>query len=131
MSLPLENALFAFLTGNAAVAALVGTRVYPAPFPEDATMPLIAYHGVSGVPDYPLAGAAFDRTTTFQVNAFGTDQPTARQVADAVVTAVEAWAPATGSGVTVADAWVANDIELYDPDPLVWQIAVDVAILWH
>jgi len=48
--------IFAFLTGDSAVAALVETRVYPGILSEQATRPALSYQVVSQVEDQTLLG---------------------------------------------------------------------------
>jgi len=42
-----EQALYAYLTSHADVAAVLGDRIFPAPAPEDAALPLATYFRVS------------------------------------------------------------------------------------
>ena len=51
-------ALCAKLKGTVAVAAILGTRVYPDRLPQTTTMPAAVYYGISGVDEPLLAGLA-------------------------------------------------------------------------
>lgn len=131
----LENALFTLLSTDSGVSALVSTRILPEPVEEDVAYPLIEYLGISATPDYPLKGPAFDRTTVIQLKCTAKIDPggkkLARQIADAAIAAIEGWAPAAPTGVTIHDAWLNNDgVDLPDPDQHVVRTIVDVGILW-
>ncbi len=47
----IEEALNSVLLGNAEVASLVSTRIYPLMIPEEASLPAVSYQRLSGVRD--------------------------------------------------------------------------------
>lgn len=53
-----EQVVYTLLTGNAAVAALVGTKVYPGLIPQSTAMPAVSYELVSGVEILPINAQA-------------------------------------------------------------------------
>ena len=50
-SMNIEEALYSKLTGDAGVAALVSTRIYPNVVPQDIALPAVAYQRISTVRD--------------------------------------------------------------------------------
>ena len=53
-----EQVVYTLLTGNAAVAALVGTKIYPGLIPQNTAMPAVTYELVSGVEILPINAQA-------------------------------------------------------------------------
>lgn len=53
-----EKIVYTLLTGNAAVAALVGTKIFPGLVPQNTAMPAISYELVSGVEILPINAQA-------------------------------------------------------------------------
>lgn len=56
----IRRALYAKLTGDATLAALIGTRVYDGIAPQSATYPLVVLQHQAGVDAYTFAGRAFE-----------------------------------------------------------------------
>jgi len=50
----IEPALFSLVTGNAGVAALIGTRMYPETLPQAPTYPAIIYQVITGESHYAM-----------------------------------------------------------------------------
>ncbi len=51
-----ESDLVARIIGNADVAGLIGTRLYPLRIPDDAALPAIAYQEIDGIGERTLGG---------------------------------------------------------------------------
>jgi len=74
-----EADVYAALTGNAGVAALVGTRVYPQQLPDDVTFPAIAYRNIDSVPVGGLCEVA-----RIQLDVYGVTYSSVKAVRDAL-----------------------------------------------
>ena len=58
------------LIGTAAVAAILGTRIYPDHLPQGATLPAAVYHVVSGTDEVDLAGMSGVAHARIQIDAY-------------------------------------------------------------
>lgn len=79
-----EAGLYAHLSTDAGVNALVGTRIYPLLVPLDATLPAIAYQRISGPRDHHHQGASGLAVARIQLTYVGGSYSEAKQVAAAV-----------------------------------------------
>lgn len=82
-----EQTVYNTLKNDAGVAALVGTRIYPLVLPQNPTYPAISYQRISTRPVQTRGGngLAFVR---MQVDCFATGYTAAKQLSDAVVSAL-------------------------------------------
>lgn len=71
-----EAGLVALITGDAATAALIGTRLYPVTaIPDEPTYPYVTYQDITGSSDYTFEGAE-DTTVRIQFDIWvGTPLP--------------------------------------------------------
>jgi hypothetical protein len=120
----IEAGLNALLAGNAALASLVGGRVFQGAAPDDlAQYPCVAWSfvGGSGDPTFQSVGVIRQRV---EINAFaalaanGNSPATvASQIRAAVIAAVLGWKQVLGDGTSVLDAELLNpgtDMETAD-----------------
>lgn len=95
------SGLFAKLSGDAAVTALVATRIYPeGGVPKDATYPLVTYMQVSAGAVRRLDGAATGFATLQQIDIYARTHAAAEAIAAAVRACLdgrprETWGPLT------------------------------------
>lgn len=80
----MEEAFIAHLLSTLAVSALVGTRVYFSIAPQDAALPRVIVHRISGVPVYHTTGQADLCESRVQVDCWATTGLAALRVARAV-----------------------------------------------
>ncbi len=130
----MESDLRTYLLGDATVAALVGTRVYPVRLPQGGTFPAITYQRVSQVPvGRPTSGppsvvAARVQFDVWSLNRDGVDgYAAARALADAVRQRLDGKTGALGSGLTVVQD-VRLDAERdtgYDETGELYRISLD------
>lgn len=109
----LEGALYSQITGDAAVAALVSTRVYPVEIPERSTYPSVSYQRVGGrsVQSHQLPKSGTAAFTSIQINAFAETRRAAQQLLAAVRAAIEAvrW---TADGTSIYSCWVVDEFDI-------------------
>ncbi len=99
-----EAALYAELTGNAGVAALVADRVYPDVAPSSADLPRLTYQRISTGRHPHLAGASGLVSPRFQVICWASSRASAGVVADAVREALDGFSGTLGSGGNTVNA---------------------------
>jgi Protein of unknown function (DUF3168) len=93
-----DQILYGILSGDEAVAALVGTRIRPHSAAFGEVLPLVTYVSDGELAGQPVNGRG-RRTLTYTLDCYGVDQPAARAVADAVEAAFdsgEGWRRYTG-----------------------------------
>lgn len=91
------SALYARLTDDAPVAAVVGTRVYWVNRPQASALPAIRLQTISDVRSENLSGYDRARVTRVQADCFAMTYGAARQLAEKVIAAVAE--PETAGGV--------------------------------
>ena len=90
MSFPC-NTLYSYLSNYAGLKALVGTRIYPAPAPEQCSKPYCAYMVIDEIRYYSHGGYSNYSEYRIQISCFGETRASAQAVADQVILAMEAW----------------------------------------
>lgn len=80
----IETAVYSALTGNATVAGLVGSRVYPLVAPQDVALPLLVYQRISQSPVVSHSGHSNLARTRIQVMCVAVNYNGARALAAAV-----------------------------------------------
>ena len=78
------------LIGTVAVAAIVGTRIYPDHLPQGATLPAAVYHVVSGTDEVDLAGMSGVAHARVQIDSYATTRAAANALSTAIRDALAA-----------------------------------------
>jgi len=94
-------ALRAKLIGTTAVAAILGTRVYPDRLPQGATLPAAIYYLISGTDETSLAGTIGLAHARIQVDAWASTRLAANSLATAIRDAICAATVSRGTWDTV------------------------------
>ena len=128
----IESGLFAFLTANTGISALVGARIYPLKIPEGATLPALVYHKINGPSEHSKDGDMSLNHPRFQLTCWATKYADAKAVRTAVATALNGFVNGStmGGAVVVDQIIVDNDADLFDPQTLEFGASID-AIIWH
>jgi hypothetical protein len=88
------------LSNNAALTALISTRLNPVRIPQESAFPAVSYNLISQVPNPTKSGHSRTEFARVQVNAYGTSLSSAQAVASAIRTAFEAVTlPGTFNGI--------------------------------
>ena len=88
------------LSTNAALTALISTRLNPVRIPQESAFPAVSYNLISQVPNPTKSGHSRTEFARVQVNAYGTSLSSAQAVASAIRTAFEAVTlPGTFNGI--------------------------------
>ena len=135
----LAESLYAHLTNDAAVSALVSTRVYPGVAPADAALPRITYSQIGGQHPQQAGGVAGRRRVVLQINSWAASQNAAESLAEKVRLALAGLQGTLGSGgttITIAETTLLNDRHTMPPPrsgddmPKAWGVAAEYAF-WH
>lgn len=83
--------LFAYLSTEPTLVALVNTRLYPERLPQEPTLPAATYLQVSGLPTYAHDGLTGFERARIQFDSYGTTPLAAEAIADALRAALLNW----------------------------------------
>lgn len=123
----IEQALFAHLTADPALAALVALRIYPEILPQNSAMPAITYQRVSTLIYNTRDGGEFQRPR-FQFGAYASTPLAAVQLAEALAAALVAFRLSEAPRVDVT--LIEGRSQTYDPDTKLYRQTLD-AFVWH
>lgn len=130
----IQSSLYAFLSADAGVDALVGNNIFPLVIPDQ------VFDEVTRRPCIVYSGQSVDRTKTFcetialQRQTFGIDcyaktYEQAHAVAASVKTALLDYVGPMGD-VTVSDVALENEFDLLDLEPGLFRVALSF-VIWH
>lgn len=130
----IHSGLYAFLTADAGVSALVGTRVYPLVIPDqvfdEATKrPCLVYGRQTVDPRKTFCETIALRRSTFAVDCYAKTMAVAQSLALAVKSALVDYRGAMDD-VTVSDVSLETETDLMDLEPGLFRVALSFAI-WH
>lgn len=128
----LEEAVYAILVEDAAVGALVGTRVYPQRIPQDVELPAVAYSRISTRRAQRHGGTGEGRRLArarVQVNCEAGSYGQAKALASAVVGALDG-VQTTVAGVWVQGSWAEGEGDEYGETDGIYGVRQDFMI-WY
>lgn len=110
----IDEALRTYLLTNAALTAVVGTRIYPLTYPQDGTLPAVVYQQVSLVPYFAHDGEMGTDEAHFHISSFSANYGQAHDVADKVRTALRPimTAPGMMGDVPVGSVQLENEFDV-------------------
>jgi len=127
----IDAAIFTKLSGDVSVSAIVASRIYPMRMPQGVVFPAISFDRVStDTRDLTHNGTNQTAQGTFQFSCFAEDPKTVKQLSAAVVKALHGW-KGTVSGEKIFRSSVLNETDLFDEDMGIFQVAIDVAIMYR
>lgn len=106
----IEEGLYELLTMDTAVAALVGTRIYPLLVPQDADLPAMAYQRISGPRDHTHSGASGLAMARMQLTYLASSYAAVKALAEAVRAALDGLRGSMGE-VTVGSCMLENEFD--------------------
>jgi hypothetical protein len=101
-------------------------RVYPTKLPQNATLPAVVMNRVSQAPDYVHAGASGLEMGRFQLDIWGSSYADVKTV-KAQIMALSGYRGTMGT-VPVGASFIANAVDLNDPDSKLKRETIDVKI---
>ena len=118
----LEPKIYSVLSGAAAVAAVVSTRIYPVVLPQDVTLPAITYSRISGGQVNSLTGYSGLENPRIQIDVWGATYPACQTLAADVHTAMDA--------ATTFGAHLESDMDFYEDDTKIYRVSMDFSV-WN
>jgi hypothetical protein len=88
----LDTAIAARLKGYAGLTALISTRLYAPPIPQNPTYPLVTYQEIDTIPIHVMGGTAGIRHARYQVDSWAATMAAAKAVAAQVESALDNYA---------------------------------------
>lgn len=130
-----EAVLRSALVGNSAVAALVGSRIYPIIAPATAVLPFITWRRSGIQREQTLSGPMGTPTVTVELNLYATTYEEVRDIADNVRRCLDGYAGAA-NGTTVHNAALSSESDGFETlagadMPIVYQVAQTYEVLWQ
>jgi len=112
----IEDALRSVLLADAAVSALVGTRVAPMKLPQGGTLPAIVYQRISTIPRMGMESEVGPTRSRVQLSLWADTFQQVRALTTAVRAALQGWSgPAAGVDIKLVS--LANWLDDYEPGP--------------
>ncbi len=110
----MEKGLVSHLENDAGVAAIVGSRIYPEPAPQNASYPLIVYTRITGTHEHDLQGAAGLCEARYQLRCWAESRSAVKALAEAVRLALQGFSGSMGD-VDVRGIFLESDDDEYIP----------------
>ena len=134
MAVRIDEAVFSRLSTNAALAAVLtspdgAVRVYPLRLPETLVLPAVTYQRISGVRDSTFT-EDWRAMGVFQFDCWAATYAGARSLADLLLEALQR-ADYTAAGVTVLEALVQSERDLYEAEARLYRVNVDLELQWR
>ena len=124
MSAGLGKSIYSRLRVDSAVAAIIGSRIYPQIQPQPAVAPCVVYQVIVDTPTNTLDGSNGGDLyqTRLQVDAYATDYATAQTLADAITAVLGSVTELHFSSVRLSRR------DLYEPDTKLHRVSLDFSI---
>ena len=127
----IETEIYSYLSAYAGLIALIGDRIYPLKAVQEVTCPYVVFFKVSNIRQHSHDGFSTLQKSRYQCSCYATRYFTsgstigAKNVAEKVIEALEAWSSSTIKAVIPED-----DKDLLDPATGLYHVPVDVMI-WY
>jgi len=105
-----------------------GARAYPVQAAQNAPYPFLTYRQVSEIVMHAMGADPNVQLARWQVSAWGKTYAAAKVAADEAAAALSRYR-ATVSGVVVMDVFKELEMDLFDPEALVYQVAQDFLVM--
>ena len=125
----IEEAIVTLVTGNAAVKALIGLRLYPGVIPQDAKMPAAAYQVISTGRNYHHGGQSSISTPVIGFSIDSRSYEEAKAVAAAVRLVLSGYHGDVGA-IKIGFISLQNEFEGYNPASEIHLVRQDYQISW-
>ncbi len=123
----LEAAIYAILSADVDITAIVSTRIYPMFLPQDCPLPAITYFRVSTIRESSMHTDPGIATARIQVSCWARNAHDAGDLADKVRQGMHRYIGVI-AGITIKDNAIENEISTYDPDTEEYQVALDFMV---
>jgi len=128
----IEQAIKKELLADSGIKSLIGERLYYVKAPQDVAKPYVVFLKASGPREYSHDGASKLARPRFQFSCFAMTYYEAKQIAEAIRAAIEAFSGTMGGtgGVEVGSCFCINESDIYEEDTRLFHVAVDY-LIWH
>jgi len=128
----IEQAVLTELLADSGVTDLVGERIYYVKAPQDVGKPYVVFFKASAPREYSHDGASRLARPRFQFSCFATTYYEAKQIAEAIRAAIEAFSGTMGGdgGVEVGSCVCLNESDIYEENTQLFHLAIDY-LIWH
>ena len=116
------------LVSNAAITALIASRIYPLILPQGSPFPAVTYNIVSNNPLHCKNGAASQDEIRLSLNIWSRKYEEAEAIAEASRNALDNYA-GISKGQTINKIQIINEVDLYEEEPNVYHKVLDFKIL--
>ena len=118
----IEEAVRSLLSG------LASGRIYPYKLPQGVALPACTYMKVSAPRDHTQQGPSGLVSARIQVSSWGNAYDDAKTLSDAVRQALDGYMGTT-DGVYIGGVQLVNETDLSEPEPAIFQTAMDFKVL--
>ncbi len=125
-----EKAIVALLEDDVGVGAIAADRIYPSVLPEDETLPAITYFRVSTVRDPKFGADSIVVQSRIQVGCHASSYSGAKDLRDAVRTAVQRFGGTSG-GVVVQVIFIENERDDFEPKNRIHTVSFDLDVRYE
>ena len=101
----IDSALFSRLSGHAGLKALVSSRIYPPPAPQNAAYPLVTYQEIDRQPIHVMGGTAGVVHIRCQIDCWAETLAAAKAVAAQVAAALDNYS-GTSDGIVIKNSFL-------------------------
>lgn len=128
MATVIDEGLRLFLLDSPGVTAEVGTRIYPDPLPQGATLPAITYMDISDVGSTSNDGPDCLSRTRYQFKHWAATREAARRVERATRAVLSGYRGSWPGGRRIGGVFRRNTWTLYEPETKLYQAITDYGI---
>jgi len=125
-----ESTLYTVLGQDGAVAALVGTRIYPLVRPQGGTLPAVVWQEISVSPANAMDGFSNLAQYRVQITSWGKTFKAAAALRDAVRAALEAENESISPPQRLRSTWQPSGSDSFEAETRLYGCPADFAI-WH
>jgi hypothetical protein len=111
----LQTGLFALLSGNAAIAAIAGSSIFPVTVPESTPMPALTYQIVGGNSMATLNTSGLQKLR-MQFDCYGNDYLTAATLRETLRQALNGFVGQLADGTFLQNAELIQNIDFFEND---------------
>jgi len=126
----IEEALYAHVTGDASIAALISDRFYPLRAPQGAALPYAVYQRISTPRIRSQSGPSGLARPRFQVTCYASSYSQSRQLANLMRISLDGFRGTMGGGVSVGAVFLENEMDTYEDETGAFGTPMDF-IIWH
>ncbi len=126
----LEADIRTYMKTRTAINDIVGSRIYFAKLPQNATFPLLVSNRISTTRNYSHSGDSNLTPARVQYSCYAETWAAAKDLAEQVVSEMSGFSGTAGS-TTVYSTFVENELDLTDPESKLYFIPVDLMITYN